>query len=152
MTLARERLLLTLAVAAAVAALTADALALGPVARRMPLAVALPTLAMLALEIARRRRAAASVDPTAPAGPREAEARAFAWVGALALLTWVAGMSIGLPGFVLAYLRLHAGERWPLAAGLALGLAVLLVGGLEAGLGIRLYRGLIGLWLEGRPS
>lgn len=152
MTLASERLMLTLAVAAAVAALTADALTLGPVARRMPLAVALPTLAMLAVEIIRCYRVTAPLDPAAPVSRPLAESRAFAWVGVLALLTWVAGMSVGLPGFLLAYLRLHAGERWRLAAGLALALAVLLVGGLEIGLGIRLYRGLAGVWMDGRPS
>ena len=60
MTPVREPTIVTLVLALPVAAVIVSAMSLGPAARRMPLVVALPTLALLMIESIRERRSTAS--------------------------------------------------------------------------------------------
>jgi len=49
---------------------------------------------------------------------------ALAWIGTTLLSVWLFGMSMGAALFCLAYLRFHAGERWPISVAFALGLGL----------------------------
>jgi hypothetical protein len=135
-------------VAAALAALVALAIAsapsLGPVARRMPLVVACPTLILLVVELVRLRRSGRTSGESAAA---RGERRLFAWVGGLLMVVLALGMTIGVPAFLLASVRWLFNERWRTAVTMAVGMAVVLFAGLEQGLGIRLYPGLATPWL-----
>jgi hypothetical protein len=104
-------LLLTLAVGWA----ALEAVAFGPAARRMPLLVALPTLALLVVELARARGEASGSQP----GARSRERVMAGWIVTLVAATLVAGVIAG-PALTLgAYVRLQARERWTVALGLA---------------------------------
>jgi hypothetical protein len=160
---------------AATAAVIAASVSLGPVARRMPLVVALPTLLLLALELARLIRHAPARDAEAPppqpsaqcgggaslsAGasakaeaPRIARRQTservmFGWIGILLALVVAAGMAAGVPLFLLAYMRLHFGESWRASLGLSGCVALLLTAGLQYLLGLPLHPGVIAGWLE----
>lgn len=119
MTSRLERQLVFAALVLVAALSAAAALTLGPAARRMPLAVALPTLTLLAVEAWRSRHATADAAATGAA-----ERALLAWLGLLMLLTWTLGVLVGPPLFLALYLRVRSKERWqavlPLAGGLAL--------------------------------
>jgi hypothetical protein len=147
MTRSREAMAVAVVLTSLAAFAIVSALSLGPVARRMPLVVAVPTLALLVVEIVRIRRSGADAE----AQPRgRDERRLFAWIGGLLLLVLALGISAGVPAFLLAFVRGRFGERWRTAIAMALAMAVLLFAGLEQGLGIRLHTGLAGSWLEER--
>lgn len=125
---------------------TISSLSLGPVARRMPLVVAIPTLLLLARELAREMRRDRE-DAGRPS--RHASERAlFLWIGGLLALILVAGMAAGVPLFLLAYMRRHFHESWRASLALAGTFAILLVAVLQYLLGVPLHPGLIGGWLE----
>lgn len=142
MTLARQRIALTAGLTVLVALAAASATTLGPAARRMPLVVALPTLALLVLELTRHVRAA-RVEADDPAA-RRVETVTFAWLGGLVAGVWLLGMLAGLPLFLGAYLRTRSREPWTVAIGMALGVWVVLFGVLDYALGIQMHDGLLG--------
>ena len=57
---------------------------------------------------------------------RRGEAAAAGWILALIAAVWLMGLVAGSALFCLAWMRWHAGERWPMALGLASGVAVML--------------------------
>ena len=65
-----------------------------------------------------------------------------AWLTGLAVATYLFGMPVVFPLFVLLYLKLHR-WGWILAIAMAIGTLVLLYGVFERGLGIVLYRGIL---------
>ena len=149
MTGRREAILVAGAMLAATASVIAASVALGPVARRMPLLVAIPTLLLLAFELGGELRLAR--------GPREApriprrrssERAMFGWIGMLLALVVVAGMAAGVPLFLLAYMRVHFRESWRASLGLSGGVAILLAAGLQYLLGLPLHPGVIAGWIE----
>jgi hypothetical protein len=140
----REDMVVTLAMAAGVAAAAVAAGRLSPVARLAPLAVAVPTLVLLAAELV--RQLARPTDTTSTAS-RAAERTMLGWVAVLLGASLVLGMTWGLPLFVLLYLRLRAGERVTVAAMAAVALWVVLFGVLSAILHVHLYDGLLHAWL-----
>jgi hypothetical protein len=144
MTRGREAFVVTAVLAALVALAMISTISLGPVARRMPLLVAVPTFLLLLVELVRRGPSTSL--PTPDRAP--AERRLFAWVGGLLALVIVCGMTAGVPLFLVASARRLFGERWMPALAMALAMAVVLAGGLEYGLGIRLYPGIAGRWLQ----
>jgi hypothetical protein len=147
---ARQRLMLTTVLAVLVASAAASAMTLGPAARRMPLVVALPTLALLVFELTRHARAA-GVEPSDPL-TRRVEAATFAWLGGLLAGVWLLGMLAGLPLFLVSYLRRRSREPWAVALGMALGVWIVLFVVLDHALGIQMHQGLVGSWLSGwRP-
>jgi hypothetical protein len=135
---------------------------LGPVARRLPLAVAIPTLLLLMLELWREVRLGAacrgaaswsaevSAKAEAPRIPRRhsSERVLFGWIGVLVALVVIAGMAAGVPLFLLAYMRVHFRESWRASLLLSGCIAILLAAGLQYLLGVPLHRGVIGGWLE----
>ena len=145
MTEARQRVVLTAGLAVLVASAAASALTLGPAARRMPLVVALPTLALLVFELTRQARGG-SVEPSDPV-TRQLEAATFAWLGGLLAGVWLLGMLAGLPVFLVSYLRRRSRESWAVALGMALGVWIVLFVVLDHALGIKMHEGLLGSWL-----
>jgi hypothetical protein len=145
---------------------------LGPVARRLPLAVAIPTLLLLAFELGREVRlarerpgaerrgaeappaqcpsAACGGGASAPRIPRRhsSERVLFGWIGVLLALVVIAGMAAGVPLFLLAYMRVHFRESWRASLLLSGAIALLLAAGLQYLLGVPLHPGVIGGWLE----
>ena len=145
MTESRQRVALTAVLAALVAAVAASATTLGPAARRMPLVVAVPTLALLLFELTRQVRSAprASDDDKA----RRVEAVSFAWLVALVSGVWLLGMQAGLPLFLVTYLRTRSHESWTTAIGMAVGVWAVIFGVLDGVLGIQMHAGVIGSWI-----
>ena len=156
-----ERLIVTAILLVLVALVVVTSAGLSPVARWMPLAVALPTLALLGLELvadaaraggvarltlvntrglsrlvegAGRRRREATVGAS-----RRSERQAMIWLAIAIVSVLTLGMLAGLPLFLLLYLRLRARERWTLAIGLAGGLLLVMYAGLDRLLRIALY-------------
>lgn len=156
-----ERLIVTAILLVLVVLAVMMSTGLSPVARWMPLAVALPTLALLGLELVadaaraggvsrltlvntrglsrlvegagRRRREAAD------GASRRSERQALIWLAIAIVSVLTLGMLAGLPLFLLLYLRLRARERWALAIGLAGGLLLVMYAGLDRLLRIGLY-------------
>jgi len=139
MTPRHERIVVTVALTVPVVLAAVSALTLGPAARRMPLAVALPTLALLLIELVRARRSDAGFEP------RPLEPALFGWLAALALATVVTGVLVGPAMLLATYLRFQSRERWPIVIGVAAAFAAVvfvvfdLVLDLPAG-------GVIGMW------
>jgi hypothetical protein len=145
MTASREPMIVAAALAALVALAIVSTPSLGPVARRMPLVVACPTLVLLVAELVRLRRSGrARGEPAAAAGER----RVFAWLGGLLMLVLALGMTVGVPVFLVASVRWLFNDRWRTALAMAVLMGVVLFVGLEQGLGIRLYPGLARQWLQ----
>jgi hypothetical protein len=135
----RERTIVTLALALPVAAVIVSAMSLGPAARRMPLVVALPTLALLMIELIRARRS------TASPSDRPLEPRVIAWLSVLTAATVLCGVLVGPPLVLAAYLRLQSRERWPVALGAAAGFSAIVRVVFELVLDLP-TGGLIGAW------
>ena len=142
MTAARQRVALTAGLTVLVAAATVSAMALGPAARRMPLVVAVPTLALLLFELARQARSAPRVADDVPSG--RIEAVTFGWLAALVAGVWLLGMQAGLPLFLAAYLRARSRESWTTAIGMAAGVWAVLFGVLDRALGVQMHAGVLG--------
>ena len=156
-----ERLIVTALLAALVVLVIAMSAGLSPVARWMPLVVALPTLALLCLEVVAdaaraggesrvavvntrglsrivegpgRRRPDSSDDTR-----RWVERQALVWLALAIGAVLTMGMLAGLPLYLLLYLRLRARQRWSVALGLAGGLLLVMYAGLDRLLRIPLY-------------
>jgi hypothetical protein len=161
MTGRREAIVIAGAMLAATAWVIAASASLGPVARRMPLVVALSTLLLLVLELVREVRLEA-VSGGAASTSAEASATAevqrisrghsservmFSWIGVLLALIVLVGMRAGVPLFLLAYMRVHFRESWRASLLLSGCIAILLTAGLEYLLGLPLHPGAITGWL-----
>lgn len=161
MTGRREAIIVAGAMLAATAWAIAASASLGPVARRMPLAVALATLLLLVLELVREVRleaasggagslsAEASAEAEAPRSSRRhsSERLMFSWIGVLLALIVLVGMRAGVPLFLLAYMRVHFHESWRASLLLSASIAILLAAGLQYLLGLPLHPGVIAGWL-----
>jgi hypothetical protein len=156
-----ERLIVTVALLVMVVIVVAMSAGLSPVARWMPLVVALPTLGLLCLEVVADAARAVGVSRLTllntrglsrvvegtrrgPAdrsdGPlQRGERQALVWLAIAIVTVLTLGMLAGLPLYLLLYLRLRARERWPLAIGLAGALLLVLYAGLDRLLRISLY-------------
>ena len=144
MTGRREAITVTAVLLVVVLVMLTASLSLGPVARRMPLVVAVPTLVLLALELARDMRR-----PRAGSPQRQASERVlFLWIACLLALVLLAGMAAGIPLFLLAYMRVHFRESWRASLLLSGAMAVMLGVGLQYLLGMPLHPGLVAGWLE----
>jgi Tripartite tricarboxylate transporter TctB family len=106
------------------------------------------TLILLLLQLARELLAApsalAQIRMQAPDGRRKRAVAALIWLSMLLLLTWLLGTAPGGALFCCAWLRWHAGERWPLSLAIAAGLGITLWLLFTFFLGIGLYPG--ALW------
>ena len=120
---------------------------LSPASAWVPQWVLAITLILLLLQLACELVAAGSSLPQAgmqPAdGRRGRTVAAVAWLSLLLLLTWLLGTAPGGALFCCAWLRWHAGERWPLALGLAAGLGMVLWLLFSELLGVSLYAGVL---------
>jgi hypothetical protein len=107
-----ERTLLTLVLTLTVAGFVALSTTLGPAARTAPLVVGIPTLALAAValrrDVASSRARAASDDRQRVADER----RLLGWLTLLIGLTASAGVPIGVPLWLLLFLRFRSEETW----------------------------------------
>jgi hypothetical protein len=156
-----ERLIVTALLLTLVVVIVAMSASLSPVARWMPLVVALPTLVLLCLEVvadAARAGGMARVsvvntrglsrivegprrhrpDSSDDAG-RRIERQALVWLALAIAAVLTLGMLAGLPLYLLLYLRLRARQRWTVALGVAGGLLLVMYAGLDRLLRIPLY-------------
>jgi hypothetical protein len=138
---------LTLAFLALVALMLAAGAGLSRVSGWIPLSVLSATLVLLLWQLAAELLAARLRQPRPPGSGTDARNRRATavggWIGLLLLLSWLLGVVAGSTLFSLAWLRWHAGERWPacLAQAAGLGLALWLVFGRFLGSG--LYPGVL---------
>jgi hypothetical protein len=116
----------------------------GWIPRSVLLATCLLLVAQGVLDL--RRATSGSRVPEAAGGQARVgrERAAVAWIVALLGAAWLLGVIGGSALFCLAWMRWHAGERWPAALALAVGVAATLwlVFGRLPGPG--LYSGLVG--------
>jgi hypothetical protein len=172
----RERDIFTLALLALVGFMSYFTARLGPVARLVPTAVALPTLALLVFQLAadllpsleRRYRRFEKVDllgvesirkkvpePDLPAadgmngqsGQNAKEWGLFLWVLLVPGLVYLLGLLVALPLYVLLHLRCRSRESLALSLSLACGTGLALYGIFVFALRIRLFEGYLWLWL-----
>jgi len=146
-TRAAEGALLTLVFTTSTALVVVMSLDLSPVARRAPLLVALPTLALLAFELladVSRIRARSVIEEHSL---RVRERALILWAGVLLASSALLGMLVGLPAFLLLYLRYRSAERWTVALAVAAGFWTLLYGVLVLVLRLPLYAGRLWSWL-----
>lgn len=157
-----------------VAWMVLEALGFSETARTVPLVIGIPTLVLIVIQIIRDGIGVVRSDPTvgavseieqdryarAAADQREAAATAvarevaadrstsmlgsMAWVGALALLIWLAGLLIAIPVFTAAFMKIFGRERWTTIAAFAVGTAVAVYAFFTLVLDVRLYSGLFG--------
>ena len=106
-------------------------------------------LLQLAGELLASRNALAQVQMQAANGRRRRTVAAAAWLGLLMLLAWMLGIALGGALFCFAWLRGHAGERWPLAVAIAAVLGITLWLLFTALLGVGLYPGVLWPYLRG---
>lgn len=130
-----------------VGALLVASLGLSRVSGWIPQAVLVVTGALLLWQSVldlRRAPGPEEPSPAVTAPRRRGERAAVAWITALLLAVWLAGLVAGSALFCLAWMRWHAGERWfaSLALAALVGLALWLVFGRL--LGSALPGGLLG--------
>ncbi len=156
-----ERLIITALLLTLVVVVVTMSASLSPVARWMPLVVALPTLGLLCLEVVADAARAGGVsrvsvvntpglsrivegpsrhrpDSSDDAG-RRVERQALIWLALALAAVLTLGMLAGLPLYLLLYLRLRARQRWTVALGVAGGLLLVMYAGLDRLLQIPLY-------------
>ena len=156
-----ERLIITALLLTLVVVVVTMSASLSPVARWMPLVVALPTLGLLCLEVVADAARAGGVsrvsvvntpglsrivegpsrqrpDSSDDAG-RRVERQALIWLALAIAAVLTLGMLAGLPLYLLLYLRLRARQRWTVALGVAGGLLLVMYAGLDRLLQIPLY-------------
>jgi len=110
----------TLVLAAVVTLLAWQTWWLGPDARRVPLVVVAPLLALVGCQLLREARARGAPPAT---DPRPAAVAAVAWAAALPAAVAAFGMLAGPPLFVAAFMRLRGREAWGPTLALAVALA-----------------------------
>lgn len=141
MTRRGEAILLTALFMAGVGLAIWSSLGLSPVARLAPLVVAVPTLLLLGIELLRQISQASEPPAADDRTLRNRELALLPWLGVLAVSSYLLGMALGLPLFVLSYLRLRSSETWTTSIAVATGLWIALYGVLLQLLEIPLFRG-----------
>jgi hypothetical protein len=148
-----QRVACTLLLLAGFAVIALLTLELGPMARRVPIVVVFPTVALLAVQLVFDLLPVASRRPPAPAGalfrmrgapdraravlaasseaddrdPRT-EVSTLAWLLALPALVALAGVAVAAPAYALVYLRVRARAPWLISLGTAGAMGVLASG------------------------
>jgi len=172
----RERAIFTLALLAFVGFISYFTASLGPVARLVPMAVAVPTLALLIFQLAldllpglerrygrfekvdllgvesfRKRvpvpNLSAAEDMKEQSKQNPKEWGLFLWVLLAPGLMYLLGLLVALPLYVLLYLRCRSRESLALSLSLACGTGLTLYGIFALTLRIRLFEGHLWLWL-----
>ena len=147
MTPARERVALTALLLAWVGAVVGLSATMGTVARMAPLAVGIPTLVLVALELAGDLKRARQEDArmTSLAGTAQTPG-AIAWLVGLAGVVAIVGVPIGVPAWLLLFLRLRAREPWRVAGAYAGTLALVVWGVVVSLMGVPLDGGAVTRW------
>jgi len=143
---------ITVALAVLVGILLFSSFDLSPVSARTPQAILGLTLFALLLELAKESLSgqlhAVPGEAADPAIPGIRLSVALAWLGALLLAVWCAGAALGGAAFCLAWLRWHAKERWLLGIAISLSLSLALWLLFDVFLGVGLYGGILGGFLN----
>lgn len=127
-----------------------------PKARLVPLVVAIPVTLLAVWEVGHeaKRLWCGQVEDTSPAvsssmGEKEPEGEevksygVFLWVVVLLLLIFTVGFIAGLPLFTFLYLRLSGRTSHLLAAGISLGLLLVIYLAFVMGLNVHFYQGFV---------
>jgi hypothetical protein len=129
MTSMSERTLLTLALMLTVTGFVTLSATLGPAARTAPLVVGIPTLALVAVALRRDVTSSRGQDSSDDRQRVVDERRLLGWLTLLVGLTAGAGVPIGVPLWLLLFLRFRSEESWitgiAFSAGLMLALFVI---------------------------
>lgn len=168
MTRISDRQFFTMALLVFVTVILYGTAGLSEVGRLVPLSVLVPTVVLLLVQLCldlapefvqkhsvlekkdvfgveqMRPKAAEEADFTASRAHREMSV--FAWVAVIAGLMYLVGSLIGLPLFLLLYLKIHSREGWVLSVGVAAAMFGFLYGVFVAILHVRLHEG----WLWSR--
>ena len=127
MTRVREDLVVTLGFAACATFFLVQSAGLSRVARTAPVLVAVPTLVLCAIELARQWRRPAVAGKGSP-GLHRRETRMLAWMAGLLVCLDLLGTLGGLPMFLFLYLRWQARESWAVSIAVPVVLGGLLFG------------------------
>ena len=142
-----ERTMVTLTLTVTAAAFVVASLALGPAARSAPLVVGIPTLMLMFVAL---RRDATATPGTARSGDPEQvveERKLLGWLILLVALTAIAGVPIGVPLWLGAFLRFRSNESWTTGIVFTGGLMLLLLLVFTALLRISPTSGSVFTWL-----
>ncbi|HET9531918.1 MAG TPA: hypothetical protein VFQ92_16280 [Blastocatellia bacterium] len=169
-----ERIFFTFSLLAFVVAIFCMTLGLGRAARMVPLAVAVPTMCLLAFQLvldlsprlARkysslekkdlfkveplREKSSALTESEQPAEEPtggEKESNVFLWLLVMLASLFLFGLLVGLPLYVFLYLKLRTGEGWLISSAMAAGVLGLLSLIFIFALRARLYEGELWGWL-----
>lgn len=128
---------------------------IGPLARRVPVAVALPTLALLLCQLYLDRKAgsgprkAAEIPGEAPSRSRERTLAAVILLFAICI--YLFGFAIAIPLFVFVYAKKLEGQRSLPAAGIAMATGIVLTVVFGVLLDVRLFGGQVSVWMKWMP-
>lgn len=122
-----ERTVLTTALTLAVAGFVVSSTTLGPAARTAPLVVGIPTLALVALALRRDAARAREPDPDNDRQRAIDERNLLGWLTLLVVLAAIAGVPIGVPLWLLLFLRIRSHESWTLGIAFSSGLMIVLL-------------------------
>lgn len=159
-----ERQIFVLALLAFAAVMIYATVGLSEVARLVPLAVLVPTLVLLVIQlcldlapdfvqkhsaierkdvfgIEKMRLKAGENAANAAASRGRRELSVFLWIAFLPILMFLLGSLIALPLYLLVYLKVRSKERWLLSISLAVGMFGFLYGAFVAVLHLRLHEG-----------
>jgi Tripartite tricarboxylate transporter TctB family len=161
-----ERIILSAMIAGLLGYAVFAAFDFAPAARLLPLVFGIPTLMLslvtLGVEIqgqrtgnVRRGTSSESLHAAGPATPRQQrewrsrELRIIGWLLGLLALVVLVGFIWALPAFLVLFLRISGRQRWPVVAGVAIGVFLVIYGLFSLALRLPLYPGLFPLGLIG---
>ena len=128
---------------------------LGPLARKVPVAVALPTMALLLCQLHLERKAGSGpqkeAEPTGGAPSKSKERILAAAILLFALFIYLFGFAIAVPLFVFVYAKKVEGQRSLPAAGFAIATGIILAVVFGVFLDVMLFGGQISLWMKWMP-
>ena len=149
----RKRQPMTAGAALFAAAVAVSSAGLSPPAREVPLAVALPTLGLLLLQLFLDRSGKPGGGSTAPeaTSPAAREGLLAGSIALFALTVWLFGFAVAIPLFVFFYARVVDGQRPLPAAGLAAATGITLAVIFGLFFDVAFFGGLVPRWVERLP-
>ncbi len=124
----------------------ADSLQLGRASAWVPRSILLTTLSLIVLLLGRELRgqsAGAGVTAIPDTKGIVSIVPALGWIGAMLMMVWLLGVSMGLMLFCFGYLRWYANESWSMSGVLACSLGLFIQGVFGLLFKMPLYQGVL---------